>query len=259
MRKAIGLSVVFTVAVLVSATPGWGQEFVEYSAKFVCGTPSAALVATGQIAAGTYATSINIHNPHESFFSSQTSTTFLKKAVLSMPEGVTPVPPSSLVTDTLPNDFAEEVDCKIIRTLLGPAGTPAFIEGFVIIIVPPTGSGTTSFTNVLDVVGVYSNAKGALEIHPANEHFFLPGTTKSGALHMEGAPKPVSAPGEDHDVTTTATTAAPKPEVELAKGQKTALERALSLLWAARFSAHSEIKLGTGNPFTRIQSHSRRA
>ncbi len=222
MRKAIGLSVVLMVAVLVSATPGWGQEFVEYSAKFVCGTPTAAQVANGQIAAGTYATSINIHNPHESFFSTQASTTFLKKAVLSFPEGTPLIPPSSLVTDTLPNDFAQEVDCKIIRALLGAVAppAPAFIEGFVIIIVPPTGSGTTPFTNVLDVVGVYSNAKGALEIHPANEHFFLPGTPMSGALHMEGTPKPASAPAEGHNVTTTTTTVASKPEVELAQGQK---------------------------------------
>ena len=51
---------------------------------------------------GTYSTSINIHNPHDDIFSSQKSTTFLKKAVLSLPEGTAFVQPSALVSDTLP-------------------------------------------------------------------------------------------------------------------------------------------------------------
>jgi hypothetical protein len=150
-----------------SSTP----QFVEYSAKFVCGTPTTTQVSNEQIAAGTYATTINIHNPDSSLFSSQTSLSFFKKAVLSLPEGTTKVPPSSMVQDSLENDYAEEVDCKIIRSLLGSAApaAPAYIEGYVVIIVPPT-----NFTNQLDVVGIYTNAKGALQVVPADEHLYLP-------------------------------------------------------------------------------------
>jgi hypothetical protein len=168
------------LAVLLCANSSFAQtapQFTEYAAKFVCGTPTTTQVSNGQIAAGTYATTINIHNPHDVQFSSQTSTTFLKKAVLSMPEGTPLIPPSALVQDNLPNDFAEEVDCLIIRKLLGASAppAPAFIEGFVVIIVPPTS--TSALPNVLDVVGIYTNKLGAMEIQPASERFFTPGTT----------------------------------------------------------------------------------
>src|SRR4029077_17787262 len=110
-----------------------GGQVSEYSAKFMCGTPSSAAggpIATGAVAPGTYFTSINIHNPASSLFTSETSLSFVKKAVISMPEGTTQVPPSQLVQDNLQNDFSEYVDCAIIRTLLGAAAppAPAFIE-----------------------------------------------------------------------------------------------------------------------------------
>jgi hypothetical protein len=153
------------------------QTFVEYTAKFTCGTATA--TSTPMVQPGTYSTSINIHNPHDDIFSSQKSTSFAKKVVLSLPEGTAFVQPSAFVSDTLPNDFAEEVDCKIIRTMLGSSAPPppAFIEGYVVIIVPPTTSPTGTFTNELDVIGIYTDLKGALVVRPANVHFVAPGTT----------------------------------------------------------------------------------
>ena len=150
------------------------QTFVEYTAKFTCGV---ATTTTPMVQPGTYSTTINIHNPHDDMFSSQKSTTFLKKAVQSLPEGVTPLPPSGFMTDTLVNDFAEEVDCTIIKKLLGITST-SFIEGYVVIIVPPTSNPAGGFfTNELDVTGIYTDSKGALQVRPANEHLFVPGTT----------------------------------------------------------------------------------
>jgi hypothetical protein len=179
--KRVVLSIaLFAVVLALAAVPASAQapQFVEYSAKFLCGVPTSAQLAAGGISAGTYTTSINIHNPHDHTFSSQSSTKFLKKAVLSLQEGITPQPPSPFVTDVLQDDFAEEVDCQIIRRLLGPTAPPAptFIEGWVVIIVPPT-----NFTNVLDVVGIYTNSRGDLEIHDAKEHFFTPGGASSSA------------------------------------------------------------------------------
>ena len=170
--------------VVMCAGVSFGQtttpQFTEYAAKFLCGTVAAGTTA-GPVAPGTYFTTINIHNPHENLFSTETSTSFLKKAVLSLQEGVAPVAPSALVQDSLANDFAEEVDCTIVRRLLGSAAppAPAFIEGFVVLIVPPTSAATVP--NVLDVFGVYTNSLGAIHIEPANAHTFTPGTTVAAA------------------------------------------------------------------------------
>lgn len=170
-------SAVAVLGLALTAIPAFGQttpQVVEYSAKFVCGTPTSTQIANEQIAAGIYATSINIHNPASNLFTSETSVSFEKKAVLALPEGTTPVPPSAFVQESLENDFAEEVDCKIIRTLLGTSAppAPAYIEGWVVILVPPTAAG---ITNVLDVWGVYTNSKGAEALRPATERFFTPG------------------------------------------------------------------------------------
>jgi hypothetical protein len=63
------------------------------------------------------------------------------------------------------------VDCKIIRSMLGPNGGAAFVEGFVVLIVVPS----KGIANDLDVVGVYtvSNQQGQspdLEMLPATRH-----------------------------------------------------------------------------------------
>jgi hypothetical protein len=162
----VSVACLFLASANAQTTP---PNFADYSAKFLCGTQP---TTQGATAPGTYFTSINIHNPQETLFSNMPPVRFLKKAVLSLEEGITPQPPSPFVTDVLPSDFAEQVDCLVIRRLLGPIAppAPAFIEGYVVIVVPPT-----NITNVLDVVGVYTNSAGALEVKPANEHFFAPG------------------------------------------------------------------------------------
>ena len=150
------------------------QTYVEYTAKFACGV---ATTTTPMVQPGTYSTTINIHNPHDDIFSSQKFTSFMKKAVQSLPEGTTPPPPSVFETDSLTNDFGEEVDCTIIKHLLGITST-GFIEGHVVIIVPPTTNPAGGFfTNELDVTGIYTNAKGALQVRVANEHLFGPGAS----------------------------------------------------------------------------------
>jgi hypothetical protein len=81
------------------------------------------------------------------------SVTFVKKAVLAPREGDERVRPSQFRRDDLQADFAEQVDCKVIRALLGPAGAAPFIEGFVVLIVFPSPLTTP---HELDVVGVYT-------------------------------------------------------------------------------------------------------
>jgi hypothetical protein len=171
--KMLWFGLCFTFVTLLAGVAS-AQTFVEYSAKFACGIAS---TTTPMVQPGTYSTTINIHNPHNGMFSTQTSTTFLKYAVESLPEGVTLLPPSSPVTDTLPNNFSEEVDCTIIKKLLGITST-AFIEGWVVLVVPPTSTPTGGFyTNQLDVVGIYTNSKGADHVEPATEKFFGPGAS----------------------------------------------------------------------------------
>jgi hypothetical protein len=126
--------------------------FVEYSAKFLCGVVETKEPGSAGVRPGTYETSINIHNPQLPL-SPPPSVLFLKKAVLAPPEGARPIPPSKFRRDTLIADFAEHVDCKIIREMLGPAGTAPFIEGFLVLYaigVP------VNLPHELDVVGVYT-------------------------------------------------------------------------------------------------------
>jgi hypothetical protein len=73
--------------------------------------------------------------------------------VLALREGEKPIPPSQFRRDVLPADFAEQVDCKVIRSMLGQAGNAHFIEGFVVLIVLPSPPATP---RELDVVGVYT-------------------------------------------------------------------------------------------------------
>lgn len=127
-------------------------RFVEYSAKFLCGVVETKEPGSAAVRPGLYETSINIHNPQLPT-NPLPSVTFVKKAVLALPEGEKPVPPSRFRRDDLQADFAEQVDCKIIRDMLGPAGTAPFIEGFVVLIVFPAPLTTP---HELDVVGVYT-------------------------------------------------------------------------------------------------------
>ena len=127
-------------------------RLVEYSAKFLCGTVESKQPGSAAVRPGFYETSINIHNPQLPT-NPLPSVTFVKKVVLALPEGEKPVPPSRFRVDKLQADFAEQVDCKIIRAMLGPAGAAPFIEGFVVLIVIPSPITTP---HELDVVGVYT-------------------------------------------------------------------------------------------------------
>ena len=118
--------------------------YQSYSAKFSCG-PRA---ADNDVVRGTYATSINIHNPQ-----SQLNVVFFKKVVIANEEGATRGA-SSLSTPT--------------KYCPGPCGTgrlpghlqdheertTTHIEGFVVIQVPPISSGSVP---ALDVVGKYTS------------------------------------------------------------------------------------------------------
>jgi hypothetical protein len=146
-----------TIALLFGSIPAVAQvaapvSLVEYSAKFLCGVAEAKEPAGAAVRPGIYETSINIHNPQLPLVPLP-SVTFVKKAVLALREGEKPVPPSRFRRDELQADFAEQVDCKIIRSLLGPAGAAPFIEGFVVLIVLPSPLTTP---HELDVVGVYT-------------------------------------------------------------------------------------------------------
>src|SRR5262249_16874683 len=75
------------------------------------------------IAPGWYDTSINIHNPQL-----VPSAIFFKKLVLAPREGAKPLPPSRFRRAVLKPDFAEHVDCKLIRSMLGNQGGTPFVD-----------------------------------------------------------------------------------------------------------------------------------
>jgi len=130
-------------------------RFVEYSAKFLCGVNENPKPGSAPVRPGIYETSINIHNPQLPL-NPLPVVTFVKKVALAPPEPGKDeklVPPSKFRVDRLPADFAEHVDCRIIREMLGPAGTAPFIEGFVVLIVFPSPITTP---HELDVAGVYT-------------------------------------------------------------------------------------------------------
>ncbi|MFY9560650.1 MAG: hypothetical protein WAQ52_10490 [Terriglobales bacterium] len=142
-------------------------QFVEYSAKFLCGVVEEKGPGAAPVRPGIYETSINIHDPQLPL-SPLPSVTFVKKVVLAPREGEEPVRPSGFRRDVLQADFAEHVDCKVIRSMLGPAGGAAFVEGYVVLIVLPS---PITVPHELDVVGVYTvtNQQGqsiALEMLP---------------------------------------------------------------------------------------------
>jgi len=143
------------VALILSAASALAQgriQFVEYSAKFLCGIVESSAPASGPVRAGIYETSINIHNPQLPI-QPLPSVTFVKKVVLAPREGEDPIKPSEFRRAALTADFADHVDCKLIRALLGPQGGGAFIEGFVVLIVLPS---PITVPHELDVVGVYT-------------------------------------------------------------------------------------------------------
>jgi hypothetical protein len=148
-------SVLVAVALVLGTASAFAQtqvRFVEYSAKFLCGVSDGKEAGSAAVRPGTYETTINIHNPQLPT-NPLPFVVFAKKAVLAPPEGEKPIPPSKFRVDRLQADFAEQVDCKIIRDMLGPAGVAPFIEGFLVLYV--VGQ-PLSVAHELDVVGVYT-------------------------------------------------------------------------------------------------------
>ena len=114
--------VLATVVLLLGSVFAFAQpvpvpvQFNEYSAKFLCGE------ARGPegVRPGTYETSINIHNPQFPLPPpppGYRGVGFIKKVVRSPREGDAPFPIGAHFDYLLP-DGAEQVDCKIIRSLL---------------------------------------------------------------------------------------------------------------------------------------------
>jgi len=168
--------------VMLVTTPLFAQStstYTEYAVKFICGIAPTGATA---IAPGEYYTTINVHNPN--LFTDDKPISFLKKAVLAHPEGATLTPPSAFRQDSLPNDYAEQIACSTIRSLLGSAApkAPGFMEGFVVIVIPPATS-----PNELDVVGVYSSSNNpptAIQIVPIAPRIITPPPV--GAATLDG-------------------------------------------------------------------------
>src|SRR5215813_4371084 len=150
-RRGMLAALVLTLS-SVSALAQTPVRFTEYSAKFLCGVVDTKEAGSAAVRPGVYETTINIHNPQLPT-NPPPSVLFAKKAVLAPPEGEKPVPPSKFRVDKLQADFAEQVDCKIIRDMLGPAGAAPFIEGFLVLYVVGV---PLSVSHELDVVGVYT-------------------------------------------------------------------------------------------------------
>jgi hypothetical protein len=120
--------------------------FLEYAAKFTCGTES--LDEPDDVVAGVYASSINIHNPQ-----AKTTVVFVKKIVVALREGATPRQPIIVPRGILRPDQADRVDCRFIKAQLKLPAL-AYVEGFVVLEVPLTS--TSPQPVVLDVVGKYT-------------------------------------------------------------------------------------------------------
>ena len=111
-----------------------------YAAKFICGTmPQLPPANEGPVEAGSYATTINVHNPNP-----REAVPFAKKAVLLFEfnevgkEGFEiPKAPyeRSRRQEELGPDYGMQLDGRDIRELLTglAAPPPAFIEGWVVI------------------------------------------------------------------------------------------------------------------------------
>jgi hypothetical protein len=136
--------IVTILIVLAAATAAHAQtlQFRQYAAKFVCGKAN----DQGNVAPGTYFTTINVHNP-----ALTGGFEFRKKfALAEMGEKAGKISP--WFGAALKADEAMQIDCRNIYAHLGiQVGT--FIDGFAVIQV------TTK--QQLDVVGVYTAAGNA--------------------------------------------------------------------------------------------------
>jgi hypothetical protein len=151
----IATAVVGILAASVPVTMAQEQSgWIVYSAKFMCGTrPTDVLAVTGK-----YETVINIHNPH---YLPNNGVVFYKKAVRARTQRAEEFGEiSDRKREVLPPDHARGVDCRDIFNLLYGGPPPfSFIEGFLVIEVPPqplSPGGPEQIAPELDVVGAYT-------------------------------------------------------------------------------------------------------
>lgn len=158
IRRLVSLASV-AAALAVSVTPAFSAPlpWLSYAAKFVCGSENAVPDVT--IVSGRYRTVVNIHNPH--YLMDPTGLpvplTFFKKVAVALPQGEQVLRPSCKQQELLLADHALAVNCGNIRKLLALSGVtiPNYIEGFVVIEVPPQPS-EDNVPPELDVVAVYT-------------------------------------------------------------------------------------------------------
>jgi hypothetical protein len=144
------LSLSASLAAGSAAAQSLPPPFASYAAKFACGTAT----VDADVVAGTYATSVNIHNPQ-----ARVPVTFFKKLVVANEEGQPfgkIVVLTTTALETLPPDHAARVDCPLILSKLGL--TTGHVEGFVVIQVPPGANGAPPL--LLDVVAKYTARNG---------------------------------------------------------------------------------------------------
>jgi hypothetical protein len=148
--KKYALIIVAALSVIASRAPAEAQAVPPwvYSVKFVCGLqaiPSSQFPPPHEptVKPGNYATSINVHNYHVA----TTGVTFLKKAVIALPESQPRGPISTIVKEVLKPNQALSVDCNELEHLFPPPiALPPFIEGFVEIVSPVQLSVTAVYT-----------------------------------------------------------------------------------------------------------------
>lgn len=167
------LVLIGAMTMLASSPVSIGQQlgWIAYSAKFVCGTrPTDVLAVTGE-----YRSVINIHNPH---YLPDQGVTFFKKAVRALPQRAPFGEISPRKQELLPPDHAIGVDCGDILNLYPTPPTFPFIEGYVVIEIPPQVQGPSGqlVAPELDVSGVYT-------VRPRDGHEGTAPDAKS--LHIE--------------------------------------------------------------------------
>jgi hypothetical protein len=180
------------------------SEFYQYAAKIVCGVQQDP--EDMRLAKGFYATTINIHNPHNE------NSSLKKKLALSFPpKEQRPGKILPIGEDKLGPDDAVKTDCMDIQARLFPNGFPApYIEGFVVIQSPQS----------LDVTAVYTAAaidrrgqvteQVSIDVEQIHERKFMPTVSQCSDLIIRDIGRPsVSCPtGGGSCVTKTSITAA---------------------------------------------------
>ncbi len=146
-------------ALLASAPAIAGSlQWDSYAVKFVCGKTG--LAAGGPTVEGTYRTVVNVHNPHYLLdgAGAPVPVQFLKKIVLAPSQSEPRLPPSCLLQELLDADTALSVRCSNIKAQLAISGLPStgFLEGFVVVLVPPGQGVTSPVAPTIDVTAVYT-------------------------------------------------------------------------------------------------------